>query len=81
MDQVESAVLNSTADWRDLVDELGFIDYFLATELTRNPDGYRGSVYMHKVGSAPPKAILHACCNQQYLSQTGAIGLEASQGL
>lgn len=35
-----------------MIDELGFIDYFLATELTRNPDGYRGSVYMHKVGAA-----------------------------
>eukprot|EP00955_Chlamydomonas_euryale_P117243 366462-Chlamydomonas_euryale.AAC.28 len=40
--------------WRDIVDEGAFIDYFLATELTKNPDGYRGSVYMSKVtpGSA-----------------------------
>lgn len=30
------------------------MDYFLNTELTKNPDGYRGSIYMYK--DAGPKA-------------------------
>ena len=28
-----------------------FVDYMLLTELTKNPDGYRGSTFMHKVHS------------------------------
>ncbi|GAX73487.1 hypothetical protein CEUSTIGMA_g939.t1 [Chlamydomonas eustigma] len=43
-----SAISQSSTSWRDLVDESAFIDYMLATELTKNPDGYRGSVYMSK---------------------------------
>ena len=42
------ASLNSRGGWRDLVDETAFIDYFLVTEISKNPDGYRGSVYAHK---------------------------------
>eukprot|EP00192_Tetraselmis_astigmatica_P002600 CAMPEP_0117672430 /NCGR_PEP_ID=MMETSP0804-20121206/13901_1 /TAXON_ID=1074897 /ORGANISM="Tetraselmis astigmatica, Strain CCMP880" /LENGTH=581 /DNA_ID=CAMNT_0005481033 /DNA_START=737 /DNA_END=2480 /DNA_ORIENTATION=+ len=30
------------------IDLPAFVDYFLITELSKNPDGYRGSVYMHK---------------------------------
>ncbi|GIL78251.1 hypothetical protein Vretifemale_7683, partial [Volvox reticuliferus] len=34
--------------WREFVEVDSFIDYFLATELYKNPDGYRGSVYFSK---------------------------------
>ncbi len=34
--------------WRHLVDEQSFVDYHLGTEVTKNPDGYRGSVYFSK---------------------------------
>ena len=30
------------------IDVDSFIDYFLGTEITKNPDAYRGSTYMHK---------------------------------
>jgi len=30
------------------IDVDAFIDYFLGTEITKNPDAYRGSTYMHK---------------------------------
>ncbi|GLC61050.1 hypothetical protein PLESTB_001710500 [Pleodorina starrii] len=42
----------STGGWGEFIEVGSFIDYFLATELYKNPDGYRGSVYMSKnVGS------------------------------
>lgn len=34
--------------WLDYVDEDSFVDMFLITELTKNPDAYRGSYYFHK---------------------------------
>merc|ERR1711968_381169 len=34
--------------WRRFADEDSFIDYFLGVEMTKNPDAYRGSTYMHK---------------------------------
>ena len=34
--------------WRRFADEESFIDYFLGVEMTKNPDAYRGSTYMHK---------------------------------
>lgn len=39
----------ATGRWRELVAEGPFIDYMLGTEFTKNPDGYRGSIYMSKV--------------------------------
>jgi len=30
------------------IDVDSFVDYFLGTEITKNPDAYRGSTYMHK---------------------------------
>ncbi|KXZ46160.1 hypothetical protein GPECTOR_46g229 [Gonium pectorale] len=42
----------SNGGWREFVEVGSFVDYMLATELYKNPDGYRGSVYMSKnVGS------------------------------
>eukprot|EP00210_Caulerpa_lentillifera_P006036 g5768.t1 len=42
--------------WRNYINEDSFIDIFLITELTKNPDGYRGSFYFHK----DPGGILSA---------------------
>lgn len=36
-------------NWLDYIDEDSFVDFFLVIELTKNPDGYRGSCYFHKV--------------------------------
>jgi hypothetical protein len=45
----EVALLQKPVDsLRDVLDLPAAIDYFLVTELTKNPDGYRGSVKMHK---------------------------------
>ncbi|EFN58239.1 hypothetical protein CHLNCDRAFT_142143 [Chlorella variabilis] len=35
------------------IDGPSWLDYFLLTELTKNPDGYRGSVYLHKDRDQP----------------------------
>lgn len=35
--------------YTDYIDMKSFVDYFLITEVTKNPDGYRGSTYLHKV--------------------------------
>lgn len=32
-----------------LLDGAALATYFLVTELSKNPDGYRGSAFMHKV--------------------------------
>jgi hypothetical protein len=48
---IDSRQSTNSLAWRDLVDESAFIDYMLATEFTKNPDGYRGSVYMNKVNT------------------------------
>mmetsp|Transcript_4385 Transcript_4385/g.11363 ORF Transcript_4385/g.11363 Transcript_4385/m.11363 type:complete len:750 (-) Transcript_4385:97-2346(-) len=34
--------------YQKFIDVDGFVDYFLGTEITKNPDAYRGSTYMHK---------------------------------
>ena len=49
--QVEAAIWTG-GGWRQLADEGSLVDYLLGTEVTKNPDGYRGSVYAHKVGGA-----------------------------
>lgn len=48
LDQVEAAIWTQ-GQWRQLVDETALVDYLLGTEVTKNPDGYRGSVYAYKV--------------------------------
>jgi len=39
--------------WTPYIDEGSFVDYFLVTEMSKNPDGYRGSTYFHKDASGP----------------------------
>ena len=38
-----------------LIDGPAAVDYFLLVELTKNPDGYRGSTYLHKDKNGPLK--------------------------
>lgn len=55
-DGFEAALLKQPLDnltagnW---LDAPAAVDYFLATELTKNPDGYRGSIKMHKDRGGP----------------------------
>ncbi len=54
-----------------------FIDYWLVTELSKNPDGYRGSVYFSKnVGSpiafGPPWVSVSQQCLSVRLGQPQA---------
>jgi hypothetical protein len=50
-------VLINAPDWqqryRDYIDVDSSIDYFLAVELTKNPDGYRGSTWFSKDRDGP----------------------------
>lgn len=39
---------NPNMGYAKYIDVDSFIDYFLGTEITKNPDAYRGSTYMHK---------------------------------
>ena len=39
--------------YKSYIDEESFIKYLLAVEITKNPDGYRGSTYMHKDKDGP----------------------------
>ena len=39
---------NPQTGWRQFANESSFIDFFLATEITKNPDSYRGSTFMYK---------------------------------
>ena len=57
MNDFEAALIgpkftDAEAGYRKFIDVPSFVDYFLATEITKNPDGYRGSTYMSKVGRA-----------------------------
>lgn len=57
LDDVEEALLSDEfADpftgYASVIDVPSFIDYLLIVELTKNPDGYRGSTFMHKVRTA-----------------------------
>ncbi|GMH44086.1 hypothetical protein BSKO_12020 [Bryopsis sp. KO-2023] len=45
--------LFETGNYFDKIDMGSFVDYFILTELTKNPDGYRGSTYMHKDKNGP----------------------------
>ncbi|KAF8065708.1 hypothetical protein HT031_002768 [Scenedesmus sp. PABB004] len=51
---LENALLRSPlANTSALLDLAAAVDYFLHTELTKNPDGYRGSIKMHKDAGGP----------------------------
>jgi hypothetical protein len=41
------------AEYNQYIDQQGMIDYFLMVEVTKNPDGYRGSTYFYKDLNAP----------------------------
>lgn len=45
--------LTATPSYTSLIDGPNWVDYFLLVELTKNPDGYRGSTYMHKDRDGP----------------------------
>ncbi|KAL6771033.1 hypothetical protein ACKKBF_B33660 [Auxenochlorella protothecoides x Auxenochlorella symbiontica] len=40
--------LTASPGYTQYIEAPSFIDYFLLTEVTKNPDGYRDSIYMHK---------------------------------
>jgi hypothetical protein len=42
----------SVLSYESLIDDCSFVDYFLVQELTRNPDGYRWSTYMHRMSES-----------------------------
>ncbi|KAL4447270.1 hypothetical protein ABPG77_007303 [Micractinium sp. CCAP 211/92] len=48
--------LSRTPGYTSYIDGPAWVDYFLITELTKNPDGYRGSIYFHKDKGAPMAA-------------------------
>ena len=45
--------LARSPSYTSLIDGPAFVDYMLLVELTKNPDGYRGSTYMHKDRGGP----------------------------
>jgi hypothetical protein len=54
MNAFEAALLaRGTANMTELLDVAAAADYFLATEVTKNPDGYRGSIKMYKDRAGP----------------------------
>ncbi|WIA37032.1 hypothetical protein OEZ86_014016 [Tetradesmus obliquus] len=54
MNDFEATLLQrGTTNMSNLLDVPAAVDYFLATEVTKNPDGYRGSIKMHKDRGGP----------------------------
>jgi hypothetical protein len=45
--------LARSPSYTSLIDGPAFVDYMLLVELTKNPDGYRGSTFMHKDKGGP----------------------------
>jgi hypothetical protein len=68
MGKVEQAIYAAdSAAWRVLLEPISLVDYLLGTEVTKNPDGYRGSVYASKVcmwwaGHCAAASGPWACC-------------------
>jgi hypothetical protein len=52
-DALSLSLAASQGKWRSLVDEASFIDFFLLSEISKNPDGYRGSQYFSKNKGRP----------------------------
>lgn len=78
--------------WADYIDEESFIDIFLITELTKNPDGYRGSFYFHKepgsvLSAGPPWDYNEAygmCCGypiEGYLNEGVSTGISGGSAI
>lgn len=54
MNTLESALLSQpVSNLSSVLDVPAAIDYFIGTEVTKNPDGYRGSIKMHKDRGGP----------------------------
>ncbi|CAD7699441.1 unnamed protein product [Ostreobium quekettii] len=54
MGEMEQALQSQDRNqWTRYIDEGTFVDYFLITEMTKNPDGYRGSTYYYKDAGGP----------------------------
>ncbi|KAH7616560.1 hypothetical protein Ndes2526B_g08649 [Nannochloris sp. 'desiccata'] len=51
--EFQTALNNGDLNYTSYIDGPSFTDYFLLTELSKNPDGYRGSTYMHKDRDGP----------------------------
>jgi len=51
--EFQKALNTGDLNYTSYIDGPSFTDYFLITELTKNPDGYRGSTYMHKDRDGP----------------------------
>lgn len=54
MDEFEKALISDKfkdpeVGYRTHIDMGSFVDYFLISEITKNPDSYRGSAFVHKV--------------------------------
>jgi len=52
-DFMQSLTNVTSRDYTSYIDVDSFINYLLAVEVTKNPDGYRGSTYMHKDRDGP----------------------------
>ena len=48
-----STTKDSSSSWRQLVHVPSFVDYLLGSEITKNPDAYRGSTYLSKEKNGP----------------------------
>ena len=54
-----------------LLDGAALATYFLVTELSKNPDGYRGSAFMHKARPPPLLPARRSCaCTTPYSTYT-----------
>jgi len=53
LEEFQTALNNGDLNYISYIDGPSFTDYFLLTELTKNPDGYRGSTYLHKDRDKP----------------------------
>lgn len=63
-----SSLSNSTqlAEYNQYIDQQGMVDYFLMVEVTKNPDGYRGSTYFYKDLDAPIGGAIPWDYNEAY---------------
>lgn len=54
------------SNYKDYIDMQGLIDYFLMVEVTKNPDGYRGSTFLFKELDGPIKGGIPWDYNEAY---------------
>lgn len=53
LNEFQTALNQGNTSYTSYIDGPSFTDYFLFTEVTKNPDGYRGSTYLHKDRDGP----------------------------